>query len=84
MRLVIIYTVTDECHYWFEQVVPVEYESAEAFLVDFEKSLEDAISSRKPRFLAGGQEWDKYDFLDGKKTLMPEVLTVDEWFDREV
>jgi len=37
MRLVVQYSVGDGCSWYAEITVPVVYESAEAFLVDFEE-----------------------------------------------
>lgn len=41
-RLVITYTVSDGCTYDYQVVVPVVYESPEAFIVGFEKACKDA------------------------------------------
>lgn len=86
MRLIIRYTVGDGCSWSSENVVPVVYESAEAFMVDFEEQCLD----RKSTFTLGGQEFQACDFfeIDGstgytsdKATFCPpEILTLDEFF----
>ena len=89
MRLIIKYTVTDECTYWTEVIVPVEYDSVEQFLNDFDDLVnlnKDSLSN----FTLGGYEFVTFDFVrryyndEGKfiKTTvsLPEVMTVDEWF----
>jgi hypothetical protein len=87
MRLVVQYSVGDGCSWYAENTVPVVYESAEAFLVDFEEIVKpymDKNSSRyyaKREFVLGGQQFDCSDFFFEGKYQAPDVMTVDEWFD---
>jgi hypothetical protein len=86
MRLIVRYTVGDGCSWSSEIVVPVIYDSPEAFMVDFEEHCLD----RKSTFTLGGQEFQASDFfeIDGgtgytsDKAIFcqPEILTVDEFF----
>lgn len=78
MRLVIKHSVTDNCTYWCERVVPVNYESAEAFMVDFEEACQNNINA--PDFKFASETWDSYHFFENGKYYGPEILTVDEWF----
>ena len=87
MRLIVSYQVTDGCTYSADIVVPVVYESAEAFLVDFENAVKSA-KEKYASFSLGGQEFDSYRFVEisfdrGSKKeeiYLPDVYTVDEWF----
>ncbi len=87
MRLVVQYSVGDGCSWYAENTVPVVYESAEAFLVDFEEIVKpymDKNSSwyyNKREFVLGGQQFDCSDFFFEGRYYAPEVMTVDEWFD---
>lgn len=65
MRLVVEYTVGDMCTYHCTDSVPVEYESAEAFLVDFERAVldrKDFAWDQDLVFTLGGQEFNAGDF----------------------
>jgi hypothetical protein len=85
MRLVIEYSVGDGYTYSCDVTVPVVYESAEAFAVDFEKFCKDLESSGKVCSLYGdvfaGQEWDVSSFFEDGVYYAPRISTVDEWFE---
>ena len=85
MRLVIQYHDGDGCTYSCDITVPVVYESAEAFAVDFEKFCKDIKSSGKGNSLWGnsfaGQNWDVFSFFEDDVYYPPQIYTIDEWFD---
>ena len=86
MRLIIEYQVGDGCTFSGTDTVPVEYESAEAFAVDFEKAVRDSRgSNNRGDFIFANREWndDHHGYQDsGKWTYWgPTILTVDEWFE---
>ena len=81
MRLVIRVNITDRYTYFVDTFVPVVYESAEAFLVDFEsfcKKNQNSFSLKGHEF--AGQMWDVSNFFEDGKYFDPTVMTVDEWF----
>ena len=83
MRLVIEYHDGDGCTYSCNVTVPVLYESAEAFAVDFEKFCMDIKSSGKYSLYGNsfaGQEWDASFFFEDEVYFPPNIYTVDEWF----
>jgi hypothetical protein len=85
MRLVIEYTEGDGCSWYATNTIPVEYESAEAFAVEFEEACHlqyNKNSWQHKNFILAGKEWDVDDFFDDGNYCPPEVLTVDEWFTR--
>ena len=83
MRLIIEYEVTDGFTYHCTNTVPVVYESAEAFLVDFELSVGGSKVNRdRPVSITlGSQEFDVNNFVDDGMYYPPNVYTLDEWFE---
>jgi len=89
MRLVIEYYVGDGYTWSATNTVPVEYESAEAFVVEFEEACKEArVQAKQTRrhwleFTFAGLEWDADCFFTSDGDYCPpEILTVDEWFSR--
>jgi len=88
MRLVIVYQMGDGYTYSCRNTVPVEYESAEAFAVEFEKAAKDSYKTgaNYGNFMFAGHKWSSQNhaYYDNGKDVYdePTVLTVDEWFDR--
>lgn len=83
MRLVIEYVVGDGCTYHCTNTTPIEYESAEAFAVEFEEACRvNLLNTRWPlqNFTFAGKEWDVSDFYFDGIYIAPEIFTVDEWF----
>lgn len=79
MRLVIRYHVGDGCTWGATEIVPVEYESAEAFVVEFEEFCR--ANQREFGLMAfAGKQWDPDNFFYKNQYVAPEILTVDEWF----
>jgi hypothetical protein len=88
MRLVIQYTTGDGYTWHAQNTVPVVYESAEAFLVDFEEIVKAKFASHDWRtstfeFELGGQKFDYTDFIQEGEYYAPEIMTIDEWFKSE-
>lgn len=84
MRLVIEFSAGDGCTWWATVSVPVVYESAEAFAVDFEEACLKAKSSAEYTFKFAGYDWEPGDFIIDGDYFPPDILTVDEWFARHV
>lgn len=86
MRLVLKYTVGDGCTYHCDVVLPVEYESGEALLVDFEDAAQKARKANRSWYMAeftlAGHEFLADSFFEDGVYCPPEVLTVDEWFNQ--
>jgi hypothetical protein len=84
MKLVICYSVGDCCTYSCDVVRPVEYESAEAAIVEFERLAVEARAASGYVFWFAGHEFDTSDFFWKNTTpdrlYLPEILTIDEWF----
>lgn len=81
MRLVIQYTHGDGYTWSCENTVPVVYESAEDFAVDFEhwcKEFKDHSSLYGMNF--AGQEFTPADFFEDGEYYPPGIMTVDDWF----
>lgn len=88
MKLVLIFSVTDGYTYGFEKVLPFEYDSAEAAIVDFEAAWKASVNHPDKVFLFADELFPysrfKYD-LDGATVFdAPDILTIDEWFEREL
>lgn len=88
MKLVVEYQVSDGCTYSFTETVPVEYESAESFIVEFEQLCKVEKEGRlQSGFLFAGKWFDATNFFEYNWTTKervfypPKVFTVDEWFD---
>ena len=79
MRLVIEYTAGDRYTWHATITVPVEYESAEAFAVEFEQACREC-PARHYDFKFAGHTWEVCDFIIDGAYYPPEIFTVDEWF----
>jgi hypothetical protein len=86
IRLVITYSAGDGCTYSCDVALPIEYESAEAAIVDFETAARAAQAARVAYFTFAGLQFDASDFFwrnhDEPRYYSPEFLTVDEWFNQ--
>jgi hypothetical protein len=85
MRLVIRYDIGDDCTWWAQETLPVEYESAEKFLVDFEEAVwaahkEADRSWYYQEFTVAGLKFNICHFIVNGEFQPPAILTVDEWF----
>jgi hypothetical protein len=85
MRIVMRYCESDGCTYHCENIHPIEYESVEAAIVDFEKALE--IAGYHSFTFAGRELWGDAFYSPGlaakRSYQAPEFLTLDEWFGEE-
>lgn len=87
MRLIIEFTTGDGYTYWARETIPIVYESAEAFAVEFEefcrKRLKDFNHDQFFDLTAvkfASRSWDICDFFEDGKYVAPDIMTVDEWF----
>jgi hypothetical protein len=84
MRIIMRYSESDGCTYSCENIYPIEYESCEAALLDFEVSLK-AAGSGEFKF-ANLDLWGYTFYSDScwskmePELVLPEFLTIDEWF----
>lgn len=83
MRLIIKYQIGDDCTWWASEIIPIIYESAEKFIIDFEEKLKESIDDKKSNFELAGRVWDCSDFIEYESGSFnyPDIYTVDEWFD---
>jgi hypothetical protein len=85
MRLVVEFVVGDGCTYSSTVTRPVEYSSAEAFLVEFEEACRIADSDPTTWYFQFAQyDWEPVVFFEGGEFCPPDVMTIDEWFDNVV
>lgn len=88
MKFVVKYDYSDGCSYSFPIVEPVEYESAEALIVDLEEAAWEFFNDQKSGnlFFAGIEWpvdmllWKDFDVDEEHRKAEFEVLTIDEWF----
>lgn len=83
MKLIVTYSTSDGCTYHADHVVPVEYDSEEAFLVDFEKWAEE---HRDGNFLYANEGFLNHGLFPsvyfGDEFSSPcEVYTLEKWFE---
>lgn len=85
MRIIMRYSVSDGCTYSCVEIHPIEYESCEAALIDFEAALKVAKGEFK---FANIDLWTDNFYSESvwssrtpeRKIQLPEFLTLDEWF----
>jgi hypothetical protein len=89
MKLIMRYNVGDGYTFSYDVYLPIEYESAEALICDFEKAIDEAAEKRTHEwnynycFQFGTEKFNLSDFLCKEGKLLPEILTIDEWFSKE-
>lgn len=80
----------------FAVVLPIEYESEEALICDFEEALDKAVVEKKYSFIFGSEEFyiDAFYFNDSEimfpfknkvnviNKILPEIFTVESWFEK--
>lgn len=86
MQIVMEYSEGDGCTYHCTNTHPIEYESPEAALCDFEIAIKAAGMERFT--FAGMEFWgDTFHEYAGwgtkREYVAPDFLTVDEWFKRK-
>lgn len=79
MRLIVKYETGDGCTYSCTETVPIEYESKEAAIIDFDKICKGKCSPCGEFFFAG-KSFTNYDFYIKGKYYAPEILMLDEWY----
>lgn len=88
MKLVLAYAAGDGYTWWANVRLPIEYESAEAAAVDFEKLCKDALDAYKSNWASIDFAFCQHKFcasdffIDGKYSA-PDFWTIDEWFQHE-
>lgn len=82
MKLVVVYTDTDGYTYSCQRCIPVDYVSAENFLVEFEEACKQAFASRVWEFQFGGHTWDVTSFMVEGRYYDPHVYELEDWFDK--
>jgi hypothetical protein len=97
MKLVMTYTIGDGCSWHQNVILPIEYESAEALIVNFEQALDKAKDCGESFFKFGEEEFTVNDFfyqdkewnakkmafaLKAEDKMLPEIFTLDEWFEK--
>lgn len=86
MRLVLRYQESDGCTYSCTHTIPVEYESAEALAVHFERAMRDGVEARESEteFLGQGFYAPGFFWVDTSTQMTmyggPDILTLDEWY----
>ena len=88
MRLILTYDWCVPHEASGTETLPVEYESAEALLCDFDEALETASKSKVHDFEVASHDFEVNDFIergdDGKRyKTLPSILTIDEWFPKK-
>lgn len=89
MRLVLQYTVSDDCTYWATVTLPVDHDSPEDFLSSLEllarnASLAPNLPGRIPgsfRMRGVGQPLYYEDFIQKGVFVAPTIMTLEEWFE---
>ena len=92
MQIIMRYAVGDECTWCAEVVKPVEFESPEAALVEFERAATAAFGGRQP-FVFAGFEFEPSEHFYNRNGSdytvepdfvfdSPDFLTVNEFFDQ--
>lgn len=81
MQIVMTYCVSDGCTFSYTETVPIEYESLEAAIVDFEaKASVIKNIDCETDFMFAGQQFNYWNHFDGDDFRSPDFMTVDEWF----
>lgn len=94
-QLVMLFSSGDGYTYCCDNVFPIRYTSCEAALVDFEELVKRAraqvmlprsqwdFASAVGNFTFAGREFSQDAFYTDDYLVLPEFLTVDEWFARD-
>lgn len=90
MRLVLAFNVGDGCTYSADVRLPFEYDSAEQAYVDLQRAIfaaqHEVLIKRDWRladFTFAGHELRTSDFIIEGNLYMPDIWTIDEWFQHE-
>jgi hypothetical protein len=80
MRIVMQFNVGDGYTFCCTETFPIEYESQEAALVDFEELVKQSAVEKVAAFKFAGHEFYYSSFYSEGRLELPEFLTIDEWF----
>lgn len=83
MRLILKYTDGDEYTYSCDILIPIEYDSEEALICDFEAALDESILNKIYYFNFLGEEFWTRNFYSAKskEKFLPEIMNLDQWFE---
>lgn len=86
MRLILSFNVSDQCTYSYTETVPIEAESPEAAIVEFEAQCNAAQTKLEKRWFSGeftacGRTFDTTNFYIDGQYWPPSIQTFDEWFE---
>lgn len=85
MKLVAYWTTSNGFTTSNDYVQPFEYESEEAFMVDFENVIRKNFAECKYDIVFAGVQWDIshffYHYGQELVTDLPEVLPLEKWFE---
>jgi hypothetical protein len=86
MRLILSFNVSDDCTFSYTETVPIEAESPEAAIVEFEEQCTAAKARCEKswfdgEFTAFGRTFDTTNFYSGGLIQLPSIQTFDEWFE---
>lgn len=88
MKLILTFIESDGCTYCINHILPIEYESEESLICDFESALNTAISNKEYSFKFCSEKFNVNDFYfteylsseNKKEKLLPDVCSLDDWF----
>jgi hypothetical protein len=89
-KIIVSYNLTDGCTYTCDIVEAIVYESIEAFYVDFEEWIKTYSELwNKDRmsygdFVVNNTEFQAYHFMEDGVYYMPDIETLEEWFNKKV
>lgn len=82
IRLVMIEEISDDCTFSCTITTPFEYESVNKAIADFKKAL---LANKKDIEVSfAGMNFRRDDYINGRKFCgdLPEILTLDDWFEK--
>lgn len=88
MQIIMLYTISDDCSWHSDIVLPIVLGSPEHAIVEFERAALTAWGEREHTFMFAGREFNVSHFVflvAGESepcTQLPRFLTVDEWFEQ--
>jgi hypothetical protein len=81
MRLVAGFYVGDRCSTSAYESIPILFESKQLFLIKFEHELMIAVENQNLSFSFQNKIWETYLFFHCNKVILPDMFTIDEWFE---
>jgi hypothetical protein len=85
MKLILEYH-DSSYEYSFDVTIPIEYESEEDLICDFEAALKLAVENNLNYFEFLNMSFDRGCFYNiySKEYFLPEISTLDDWFARKM